>query len=101
MGVDGIIVADLPPEEGATLYAACRERDIDGILLAGPTTGRERLELLVRETRGFLYYVSLTGVTGARASIATGVSEQVRLASPGSRFSHGAGAGGRRRCRRG
>lgn len=77
VGVDGVIVPDLPPEEGGELYAACRERGIDPILLAAPTTTRERLALLTRETRGFLYYVSLTGVTGTRAELAGGIQEMV------------------------
>jgi len=77
-GVDGVIVPDLPPEEGAGLYAACRERGIDAVLLAAPTTTRDRLAMLMRETRGFLYYVSLTGVTGARGALAQGIEERVR-----------------------
>jgi len=77
-GVDGVIVADLPPEEGSELYAACREHGIDPILLAAPTTTPARLEYLVRETRGFLYYVSLTGVTSARSSLAEGIEDAVR-----------------------
>jgi tryptophan synthase alpha chain len=79
-GVDGVIVPDLPPEEGAPFYGACREAGIDGVLLAAPTTTPERLAMLVRETRGFLYYVSLTGVTAARSQLATGIEEGVRAA---------------------
>jgi tryptophan synthase alpha chain len=78
VGVDAVIVVDLPPEEGEDFYLALREREIDPILLAAPTTTPERARMLVRETRGFLYYVSLTGVTGARAAIAEGVEEAVR-----------------------
>ena len=77
-GVDGVIVADLPPEEGSELYGACRDHGIDPILLAAPTTAPARLEFLVRETRGFLYYVSLTGVTGARGELALGIEEAVQ-----------------------
>lgn len=79
-GVDGIIVPDLPPEEGEPFYKECRERGIDPVLLAAPTTSRERLELLVERTCGFLYYVSLQGVTGARENLAAGIEEKVRLA---------------------
>lgn len=79
-GVDGVIVADLPPEEGSELYGACREHGIDPILLAAPTTTPARLEYLVRETRGFLYYVSLTGVTGTRDQLALGIEEAVQRA---------------------
>lgn len=80
VGVDGVIVADLPPEEGAAVFGACRDRGIDPILLAGPTTTPERLAMLARETRGFLYYVSLTGVTSARAEMAGGIEKEVRRA---------------------
>jgi tryptophan synthase alpha chain len=78
VGVDAVIVVDLPPEEGAEFYLALRERGVDPILLAAPTTTPERARMLVRETRGFLYYVSLTGVTGVRAAIGEGVEEAVR-----------------------
>ncbi len=78
VGVDGVICPDLPPEEGELFYGALEARGVDGILLAAPTTSPERLEMLAKKTRGFLYYVALTGVTGARAAVAqdlrTGVS---------------------------
>ncbi|MCZ6782350.1 MAG: tryptophan synthase subunit alpha [Proteobacteria bacterium] len=80
VGVDGVIVPDLPPEEGAALYAACRQAGVDPVLLAAPTTSPERLAFLAGETRGFLYYVSLTGVTGARRELAAGVEDGVRAA---------------------
>ena len=79
-GVDAVIVQDLPPEEGAGFFEQCRKHGIDPVLLAAPTTTRERLALLARETRGFLYYVSLTGVTGARASLAADIETNVRAA---------------------
>lgn len=77
-GVDGIIVVDLPPEEGESLFAAVRGRDIDPVLLAAPTTTSERLARLARETRGFLYCVALTGVTGARGTLDLGIEETVK-----------------------
>jgi tryptophan synthase alpha chain len=80
VGVDGVIVPDLPPEEGADLFDACRAAGVDPVLLAAPTTTSERLAMLCAETRGFLYYVSLTGVTGARAALAEGIEERVREA---------------------
>ncbi len=80
VGVDGIIVPDLPPEEGAPLYSACNDVGIDAILLAAPTTRDERMALLARETRGFLYYVSREGVTGARPALAKGIERGVRAA---------------------
>lgn len=76
-GVDAVIVADLPPEEGSGFFRACRDAGIDPVLLAAPTTTPERIALLAAESRGFLYYVSLTGVTSARASLAAGIEERV------------------------
>jgi tryptophan synthase alpha chain len=83
-GVDGAIVVDVPPEESVELRAGLAARGVDAILLAAPTTRPERLAMLARETRGFLYYVSLTGVTGARAELAAGIEEQVRCVRKGS-----------------
>jgi len=80
VGVDGIIVPDLPPEEGRELYSASSAAGIDSVLLASPTTTPERFRLLTEETRGFLYYVSLTGVTGTRTSLAGGIEAGVRAA---------------------
>jgi tryptophan synthase alpha chain len=80
VGVDGVIIPDLTPEDGAPYLDPIRAAGIDVILLAAPTTRPQRLEMLVRETQGFLYYVSLQGVTGARESLGTGVEERVREA---------------------
>jgi tryptophan synthase alpha chain len=77
VGVDGIICPDLPPEEGADLFQALEAKGIDGVLLAAPTTTDARLAMLVERTRGFLYYVSLTGVTGAREVLAADVAANV------------------------
>jgi tryptophan synthase alpha chain len=82
-GVDGVIIVDLPPEEGRGLRDALMRRGVDPVLLAAPTTTPERLQLLARETRGFLYFVSLTGVTGARAQVAVDIEAQVRAARAG------------------
>jgi tryptophan synthase alpha chain len=79
-GVDGVIVPDLPPEEGADFFGAAEEAGLDAVLLAAPTTTPERLALLAERTRGFLYFVSLTGVTGARAAVAADLEERVRRA---------------------
>jgi tryptophan synthase alpha chain len=77
VGIDGIIVPDLPPEEGEALYDAAELRGIDPVLLAAPTTVESRLKLLADRTRGFLYFVSLTGVTGARAELAQDLEANV------------------------
>ena len=78
VGVDGLIAVDLPPEEGETLHDALRARGVDPILLAAPTTQPERLEMLAKRTAGFLYFVSLTGTTGARQEISQTIEKEVR-----------------------
>jgi tryptophan synthase alpha chain len=80
VGVDGVIVPDLPPEEGEDFFRETNASGVDGILLAAPTTSEARLKLLMERTRGFLYYVSLSGVTGARNELADGIAERVALA---------------------
>ncbi|MBC8187358.1 MAG: tryptophan synthase subunit alpha, partial [Proteobacteria bacterium] len=79
-GVDGVIIPDLTPEDGKPYLDPIREVGIDTILLAAPTTRRDRLEMLANTTQGFLYYVSVQGVTGARAELGAGIEENVRLA---------------------
>ena len=66
-GVDGLIVVDLPPEMDEELCLPARERDINFIRLATPTTDEARLPRVLENTSGFLYYVSITGITGAAA----------------------------------
>ncbi len=77
-GVDGLIVVDLPPEEAGPLAAEAEPVGLDLVHLAAPTSTRERLRLIARRSRGFIYLVSLTGVTGERASLPAGLPEQVR-----------------------
>jgi len=64
-GVDGLIIPDLPPEEGRAVSEQSRRSGVDWIMLSAPTTPTRRLKFLSQQTRGFLYYVSLTGITGA------------------------------------
>jgi len=65
-GIDGLIVPDLPPEESEPLHSALRVRGIALVFLLAPTEDGERIKLVARRTDGFLYLVSLAGVTGAR-----------------------------------
>jgi tryptophan synthase alpha chain len=65
-GVDGLIIPDLPPEEGADLEAITRSHDLDLVYLLAPTSTPERIRLVAEKSRGFIYLVSVTGVTGAR-----------------------------------
>ncbi len=76
-GVDGLIVVDLPPEEDAELCLPAREKGIDFIRLATPTTDDRRLPAVLANTSGFVYYVSITGITGAGAAEATAVAPEV------------------------
>lgn len=77
-GVDGFIVPDLPPEEASTLSAHCESRGLDLIFLLAPTSDDDRINMVAGSGGGFIYYVSLTGVTGARTSMSTGIDKAVR-----------------------
>ncbi len=72
-GVDGLVIPDLPPEEGAPLQAAADPQGLDAIFLAAPTSTDERLARVAASSRGFVYCVSLTGVTGVRSTLGTDV----------------------------
>ena len=63
-GVDGVLVTDLPPEEAGEWIAAARAADLDTVFLASPTSPPERLRLVAEASRGFVYAISRTGVTG-------------------------------------
>ncbi len=65
-GVDGVLTVDAPPEEGEPLWAALHQAGLDPIFLLAPTTPQQRVENVARHASGFVYYVSLKGVTGAR-----------------------------------
>ena len=68
-GVDGFIIPDLPPEEAGPWRAAATQAGVDAIFLAAPTSGAARIKHLGKITQGFLYYVSVTGITGARTAL--------------------------------
>jgi tryptophan synthase alpha chain len=70
-GVDGVIIPDLTPEEGADFGNSASNNEIDMIYLVAPTSSEKRIRAVVRYSRGFVYAVSLTGVTGARSRIAS------------------------------
>jgi tryptophan synthase alpha chain len=74
-GVDGFIIPDLPPEE-ATEFEAIAKR-LPLIRMLAPTTPSERMELVARNAKGFVYLVSVTGVTGERKSLSDGLSELI------------------------
>ncbi|HWI40474.1 MAG TPA: tryptophan synthase subunit alpha [Verrucomicrobiae bacterium] len=77
-GVDGLLIVDLPPEESEELRKVLSRKGIDLICLLTPTSDDRRLEKVFRQAGGFLYYVSVTGVTGARADLSVEIPEAVR-----------------------
>lgn len=76
-GVDGLIVVDLPPEHDDELCLPARDGNLNFIRLATPTTKGKRLDQVLQNTSGFVYYVSVTGVTGSGALDADAVAEAV------------------------
>ncbi len=84
-GADGLIVPDLPPEEAGSLAGECRAQGLDLVFLAAPTSTPERLRQVAEATQGFVYLVSVTGVTGARDRMADDLAEfvgRVRAITP-------------------
>jgi tryptophan synthase alpha chain len=76
-GVDGLILVDLPPEEDEELCLPARAHGLDFIRLATPTTDDKRLPTVLTNSSGFLYYVSITGITGAAAPVADQVGSAI------------------------
>lgn len=76
-GVDGLLLVDCPPEERDDLGVAMGEVELDGICLIAPTTTRERVKDICGVARGFIYYVSLKGITGAGQLNSAGLTEPV------------------------
>jgi tryptophan synthase alpha chain len=76
-GIDGLIVVDLPPEEDAELCLPAQAAGLNFIRLATPTTDAKRLPKVLQNTSGFVYYVSITGITGAAAAQASDVAPEV------------------------
>ena len=76
-GIDGLIVVDLPPEEDSELCIPAQAAGLNFIRLATPTTDDARLPKVLTNTSGFVYYVSITGITGAAAAQATDVAPEV------------------------
>jgi len=68
-GLDGIILPDLPPEEAGTLIPLAKDAGLDTIFLLAPTSTDDRIKLVSRFSHGFIYYVSLTGVTGSHLGL--------------------------------
>lgn len=92
-GVDGLIVVDLPPEEDAELCLPARAEGVDFIRLATPTTDDARLPQVVKNTSGFVYYVSVAGITGKAAGAAEAVGRAVARIKQASGLPVGVGFG--------
>jgi tryptophan synthase alpha chain len=76
-GVDGLIVVDVPPEEADEIEPAAKARGLDLIRLVAPTTDEVRLPRVLAATTGFVYYVSITGITGTRSASAADLAAAI------------------------
>ncbi len=92
-GVDGLIIVDLPPEEDAELCLPARAAGLDFIRLATPTTDAARLPKVLKNTSGFIYYVSVAGVTGAATGARVAVDAAVNRLKAASALPVGVGFG--------
>ena len=79
VGVDGVIIPDLPPEEGRHLIHLCRQNGLATIFFISPTTTKARLKRIVQASTGFIYAVSIAGITGTRKQIPQEIATQIRL----------------------
>jgi tryptophan synthase alpha chain len=78
-GVDGILTVDMPPEEGNALNSALRSQGIDTIFLLAPTTGEARIQRICEQASGFVYYVSVKGITGSASLDTEEVAKRLDL----------------------
>ena len=77
VGVDGVIIPDLPPEEATQFSDYAVKKSLDVIHLLAPTSTDERIQMVAKQGRGFIYYISLTGTTGVRTQLADGLGDKV------------------------
>jgi len=77
-GVDGLIIPDLPPDESGNLLKLARKNNISVIFFLAPTTKKQRMKKIIKESSGFIYYVSVTGVTGARKKLSGSIAKHIR-----------------------
>jgi len=85
-GVDGLIIVDLPPEEDSELCVPAREAGVNFIRLATPTTDNRRLPAVLANSSGFVYYVSVTGITGAKSGALGDVAQAVARLRAGTQL---------------
>lgn len=77
-GVDGLIIPDLPPDEAEGLVKLSRKAGISTIFLLAPTSTEDRIRKVARASTGFIYYVSITGITGARLEINESLADSIK-----------------------
>ncbi len=77
-GIDGLIVPDLPPDEAGEVEAACREAGIATVYLLAPTSTEGRIRLVAQHATGFIYMVSIAGITGARNELPPDLADFVQ-----------------------
>jgi tryptophan synthase alpha chain len=78
-GVDGVVVADLPPDESAELTKSAKEHNLATIFLVAPTSTPDRVKLIAESCTGYIYCVSTTGVTGARTTVSDMLTPTLKL----------------------
>jgi len=83
-GVDAVLLVDLPPEEAGEFVLAANKHQLDFIPLLTPTSDVSRIAKVKKSGRGFIYYVSVAGVTGARADVATDIGAMVEMIRKGT-----------------
>jgi len=76
-GLDGLILPDLPPEEAGMLISFAKKAGLDTIFLLAPTSTDDRIKLVSKVSQGFIYYVSLTGVTGAKLAVRNSIKDSL------------------------
>ena len=77
-GVDGFIIVDLPPEEDKEFFEPLQQSKMDLIRLIAPTTDSKRLSLILEKSSSFIYYVSITGITGTKQAASTDIKEAIK-----------------------
>lgn len=77
-GVDGVIIPDLPPEEAEEFLAVADQQGLEMIFLLAPTSTEDRVKMIANQSRGFIYYISLTGTTGVKTAVAKNLQAKVQ-----------------------
>ncbi len=78
-GVDGVIIPDLPPDEGKDFIRDANKAGLDTICFLSPTSSTKRIKFIAKVAKGFIYYVSLTGVTGTRDKLSADIRKNIKL----------------------